>query len=204
MLTAIREPGDPPADPDALPEVFAQSSRWRLSRGAVDAYQELRAREPQLVSLVDGKPDAGDLEALVLWEGPRLQGAVSYVVQVNPRRPTDANRFARIDIVVVPFASRGLGLGHVLLAAATAYLLRSQGELLYSISCLAAHPAVAHTLEAMGFVPGARDHLHYVHEELRLERSQGPALAARFCGEAAAALRRASYALRQRRSSAPR
>ena len=159
MPTAIRAPGPAPA-PDVLPDVFAEPSRWRLSRGDLEAYQELRAREPQLVSLLDGKPDGGGLETLALWEGSRLQGAVSCVVQVNPLRPTAANRFARIDIVVVPAASRGLGLGRVLLAGATAHLLRSQGELLYSISCLAAHPAVAHTLEAMGFAPGARDGLH--------------------------------------------
>ncbi len=204
MLTAVSPAGAPAEGPDPLPDVFSEPSRWRLRRGDLDAYQELRVREPQLVSLVDGKPNAGVLEALVLWEGGRLQGAVSYLVQVNLLRPPGANRFARIDIVVVPPESRGLGLGHLLLASVTAHLLRSQGELLYSISCLAAHPAVAHTLEAMGFVPGARDHLHYVHEELRLEPGAVPALAARFSREAATALRRASYTLRQRRSGAPR
>ena len=188
---------------DPLPDVFREPARWRLSRGDVAVYQALRATEPQLVSLLDHKP-AGALEALVLWESGTPLGAVSCVVQTNPLRPAEAQRFARIDIVIVPKHLRGLGLGRLLLASATAFLLQTQGPLLYSISCLAAHPAVAHALEELGFAADVRAALHYVHEELRLPPGEVPVLAERFRDEAAACLRRSAYALRQRRLASPR
>jgi GNAT superfamily N-acetyltransferase len=199
MPAPARSSFRPPPVQGALDDLFAAAPRLRLSRGERDAYLALRLREPQLVSLADGRPAAAAaLEALVLREGDAVLGAVSYGVQANPNRPPGHARYARIDIVVVPPEARGLGCGRLLLACVTAHLLRSQGGQLYSLSCLAAHPAIAHVLESAGFLPGPRTALHYVHEELRVELEGRAALAARWDGEVAAALRRVAFALRQR------
>lgn len=198
-MQPIPTPEQPPA-PAELADVFEGQAGCRLTLGDHAAYQSLRLREPQLVSLADGKVPGtvSGYDAMALWHGEALLGALSFRVQRNPRREAPHDRYARIDVVVVPDARRGVGAGRLLLACATAYLLRTGEAPPYSISCLAAHPAVAHTLESMGYVPRPRAELQYVHEELTVAPDAAPDLARRFADEAAAALRRVRYALRQR------
>ena len=187
----------PPTDP--LAEIFAGETLLRLTRGDMDVYQALRAQVPALVSLVDGKNplEAAALDALVTWNGTVALGAVSFIVQANPHKPPPRDRFGRIDIVIVPESSRGLGLGRLLLTCATLYLVRHHGPEIYSISCLAAHPAVSKILESLSFVPDDRSSKNFVHEELRLEPLDLATLDATLARKAESILQRVKYDLRQ-------
>lgn len=155
------------------------------------------------MSIVDGMAgeDAGALDALVLSRENTTVGTVSYLVRENPHKSGKRNRFARIDLVITVERYRTLGAGRALLLCVIVHLLRSWGERLYSISCLAAHPAVEKTLENLGFESEAKENLNYVHEELKLEGRDSEALAEHFAGLADAALKKLNYNLRQRDGS---
>ena len=197
-------PSSPSFAVNPLVEIFAHEPRLRLTRGNKDVYHGLRAQVPSLVSLVDGKSavEVAALDTLEAWDGSSALGAVSFIVQANPHRPPPQDKFGRIDIVIVPEASRGLGLGRLLLTCAALHLVQNHYTEMYSISCLAAHPAVSKTLESLSFVPNDRGSRNYVHEELRLEGLDLAALDATLSQEAELSLQRVKYGLRQRQNSA--
>lgn len=185
-----------------LTDVFGEDPRFILEQGDLNTYQTFRHQEPNLVSIVDGKPDmAKDLDALVLRMEGNPVGAVSFLVQANPRKTPPFDSYGRIDIVVVPGASRGAGLGRLLLLSATLTLLRDHGSSLYSISCLAAHPAVATVLESVGYTPEHRGNSDFVHEELRLEGEDRPGLERDFSTRLRGSFQQVRYALRQKNTN---
>ena len=152
------------------------------------------------MSIVDELPKSQLLlaDVLVLHCGGVAIGAASFALQANPQKRERRHQYARIDLVIVPPGFRGFGVGKLLLLAVVAHLLRAHGPLLYSISCLAAHPAVGDVLEECGFAPTPRDHLHYVHEELKLADPEAERFAPQVSARIGPALQVMQFRLRQR------
>ncbi len=195
----MKRAGSGGKDEGILTDVFGEDSRFILEQGDLNIYRGFRHQEPNLVSIVDGKPEmAKNLEALVLRLEGNPVGAVSFLVQTNPRKTPPSDSYGRIDIVVVSAAARGMGLGRLLLLSANLVLLRNHGSSLYSISCLAAHPAVAAVLESVGYTPGRRENTLFVHEELRLENEDWRGLERDFSGHLGQSFQQVRYALRQK------
>lgn len=195
----IKGGGERSRNGEILTDVFGEDPRFILEQGDLNTYHAFRHKEPNLVSIVDGKPDMTDnLNALVLrMEGNPL-GAVSFLVQHNPHKTPPLDCYGRIDIVVVGESSRGTGIGRLLLLSVNLVLLRDHGSSLYSISCLAAHPAVEAVLESVGYTPGQRGNSDFVHEELRLEGGRREGLERDFSARLSQCFQQVRYALRQK------
>lgn len=197
-LKALVRKGSKGKGDGILADVFGEDPWFFLEQGGLNIYQGFRHQEPNLVSIVDGKPEmAKALDALVLHMNGHPVGAVSYLVQTNTRKTPPGNRYGRIDIVIVPASSRGSGLGRLLLLCANLVLLRNHGPSLYSISCLAAHPAVAVVLESVGYTPEHRENTDFVHEELRLEGQHHHSIERDFTGYLTRSFQAVRYGLRQ-------
>lgn len=185
-------------DKGILTDVFSGDDGFRLEQGDLSTYQGFRHQEPNLVSIVDGKPEmAKNLDALVFRIKGIPVGAVSYLVQRNTNKSPPNDFYGRIDIVIVPGSARGAGLGRLLLLSANLVMLRGHGSSLYSISCLAAHPAVAAVLESMGYTPARRENTSFVHEELRLEGEDWRNLERDFSIRLRQSFQQVRYSLRQ-------
>ena len=186
-----------------LSGIFESYPRLGLTRGDLDTYRSFRHLEPGLVSLADGEHGAEEalLEVLVLREQEQDVGVVSFVVQPNAQKKGKLNRFARIDLVIGSNSHRNLGVGRVLLLSVNTYLLSTFGDCLYSISCLAAHPAVEKVLEESSFVGYKEEQRNFTREELKLEGLDIPALTRDFEDKTAAAVKILNYNLRQRDGS---
>lgn len=190
----------PGTGPPLLEDLFADHPKFRLTLGNTDIYRQFRSREPHLVSIVDELPKSQLLlaDVLVLHWGGAAIGAASFALQANPQKRERRRRYARIDLVIVPPGFRGVGVGKLLLLAVVTHLLRAHGPSLYSISCLAAHPAVGDVLEGCGFAATPRDHLHYVHEELKLADPEAERLAMEMSDRIRPVLQIVKFRLRQR------
>ncbi len=70
-------------------------------------------------------------------------------------------------MIVAP-VFRGLGLGKVMVLASLVHILEAFGQRLYSISCLAAHPAIEVILSQVDFDRSVRGEKNFVHEELHI------------------------------------
>ena len=182
-----------------LEDIFHAGQHLRMVEGDTPSYSRFRAQESALVSVADHEnPDAiGPLRVLVPYYKDAPLGAVSYLVSANQRRPSARNRYARIDLVIAARAHQGGGLGRLLLAGVMTHLLRTEGDMLYSITCLAAHPAIAKMLEEYGFEGQPRSDLNYTIETLKLEGVDTPALEARLAAQTGVALKRVQYMMRQ-------
>ncbi len=163
-------------------------------------YRRLRCLEPALVSVCDGD-EAPPVLTLRLDGQPT--GVLSLVTTENPRRSNPRSRYGRIDLVIVEPGARGLGLGRVLILSALGGLLREDGPSLYSISCLAAHGAVAKVLEDVGFVGVERMDQDFTLMKISVEDEGMEALLARFEEAAGHAVTKAAYRIRQRIGPAP-
>ena len=163
-------------------------------------YRQFRCLEPNLVSALDGKDDKTrtPLQVISIRDQRELMGVISFFTSFNARRPAASNRFARIDLVIVHDDYRQHGVGRLLVYSAIAHLLIDQRDCLYSISCLAAHDAIAKILEDVGFVASDRDGQNFIHEELKLDGKDRQQLASEFLDHTAMALQRTNYRLRQR------
>ncbi|MEE8397221.1 MAG: GNAT family N-acetyltransferase [bacterium] len=183
-----------------LPGLFGPYPTLRMTRGDLGTFRRLRMLEPGLVSFNDGKPLApGALFGVLAFHvRDEPAGVVSFGVQPNLKKKAERNRFARIDLVIVPPGWRGLGVGRLIVECAVSFLLQNFGGRLYSISSLAAHGAVAKVLEELGFVANERPELSYVHEELRLEEKDPAAVGAEVTKKTGETLRLVFYRLRQR------
>lgn len=188
---------------ETLLDILNEDADFSMVLGDLATYRNFRHQEPQLVSIVDGKPDlAGQLEAMVIRHKGQPLGALSFLVQENRHKPPPANKFGRIDIVIVPSQSQGIGLGRFLLLCGNLLLLRNHKSQLYSISCLAAHPAVAAVLEQSGYSAERREKEQFVHEELRLVEGGWRNMERDFTTLAVQSFQRLRYTLRQRKRNA--
>ena len=183
------------------PEQFSSYPRLALARGDEVTFSRLHSVEPALVSLSDDNDDERSIFT-ILCDG-RPEGALSIVGRENPRRPPPRRSYARIDIVVVAPHARGMGLGRILILSALSYLLRDHGPDLYSISSLAAHGAVSHTLEDVGFVGEERADQNFTLMKIDVDSKGIPPLQARLTEATEEALKKAAYRIRQRLGPSP-
>lgn len=166
-------------------------------------FRRFRRIEPGLVSCADdqraGATPRLDYPALHHRQEPA--GVLSLVIQGNAKRRDPADLFARIDIVVVEPRFRGLGFGKLLVLAALVHVLDAYEGRLYSISSLAAHPAMERILEQVGFTGTPRANRDFVHEELKLETVNHGVVMGDLTAAASAAAHQASFRARQQFNS---
>ncbi len=197
-------------EPVVLPELvdlFRPYPRLQLTRGDEAAYQRFRCREPNLVSYLDEHGSGGGqrrLQVLVLRAQGQPVGAVSFIVETNRYRPSQANKFARIDLVMVDPSARGLGFGRLLILCVMTYLLRAHGKSLYSISCLAAHAAVEKSLQELAFAGRPQKDENFQHMELKLEALDLDRLARQLAQKTATRLQAINFRLRQQENAPSR
>ncbi|MFB3127258.1 MAG: GNAT family N-acetyltransferase, partial [Candidatus Acidiferrales bacterium] len=181
--------------------------RLQLTRGDEAAYQRFRCREPNLVSYLDEHGSGGGqrrLQVLVLRAQGQPVGTVSFIVETNRYRPSQANKFARIDLVMVDPSCRGLGFGRLLILCVMTYLLRAHGKSLYSISCLAAHAAVEKSLQELAFAGRPQKDENFQHMELKLEALDLDRLARQLAQKTATRLQAINFRLRQQENAPSR
>ena len=173
-----------------------------VSWGDEDTYRRFRILEPSLVSCVDQHSDSHDttIEYLMIKCMGEVAGIASLVTRVNTHRPPHRSLYGRIDLVIVHERFRGLGLGRVLTLVSVTHLLETFDSRLYSISCLAAHPAMEKILDSVGFVRREQGEKNYVHEELAIDPTEVGEFRDRMVSETKAAARRANFNIRQRQN----
>jgi hypothetical protein len=134
-----------------LADLFEVFPDLALNKGDLSILQIFRGQEPQLVACFDGNDEEQKSEVLVFTGKNKPLGIVSFVIMENKHKPYPKNKYARIYLVIVKENSRNLGVGRLLTLCAIIYLLRTSGEQLYSISCLAAHEAMETVLKDLSF-----------------------------------------------------
>ncbi len=181
-----------------LADVLAPHGRIALQFCSEDVYRRFRVLEPALVSCLDNQQGvgAGCTYLLVSIDGEPA-GALSFIMQDNPRKAQPANAFGRIDLVIVAERFRRLGLGRLLTLSALVFALEVFGRRLYSISCLAAHPAMEKILVDFGFAVRPKDDKNFVHTELKLSAGRWAGLLGDAVSQAGIAARHTSFRVRQ-------
>ncbi len=134
-----------------LADLFEVFPDLELNKGDLSILQVFRGQEPQLVAFFDGYDGEQKNEVLVFSGKNEPLGIVSFVIMENKYKPHPNNKYARIDLVIVKNNSRNLGVGRLLTLCSIIYLLKTSGEQLYSISCLAAHEAMETILKDLSF-----------------------------------------------------
>jgi GNAT superfamily N-acetyltransferase len=167
--------------------------------GELDVFKSSSMREPGLQSSYSGKRGDGKacFDVLTLYRKGQLLAALSYFVDTNPRRKTSDNLFARIDVVVTEKDYRGMGVGKLLVITALKYVMQRWGVHLYSISCLAAHDAMARILDSVGFASEQRPNENYVRQTLSFTEVDRAEFAARIDRALAETIQRVRYKFRQ-------
>lgn len=184
----------------SLGSLFSPYPGLELTLGDKDIYHGFRCIEPSLVSYYDSKEELSQsgVPVLVVHAAGEPAGVVSFMVETNRYRSVRANQFARIDLVIVAPACRGLGIGRILMFGVIIQLLEVYGRSLYSISSLAAHPAVEKCLEEVGFRGERRPKAQFKHEEIRLDRLEVNELLINLENRINGALQVTNFRLRQR------
>lgn len=184
-----------------LIDLFELFPNLELTSGNHPLYQRFRCLEPQLSSCLDDMPEKLEPAVLALEEKGNPLGMVSVVVIENQYKTRPANQYARIDLVIVDPNSRNLGIGRLLVLCTITYLLRTQGNRLYSISCLAAHEAMEKILKDLSFQERPGKEENFWRGELKLETIDLEILARRFAEQTSECLKRTNFRLRQRQEN---
>lgn len=183
-----------------LGQVLAEQDRFAIRRCAESQYRQFRALEPGLVSCLDDRT-GGHAAYLLVTVDHEPAGVLSFVQYVNPQKAPPADSFGRIDLVIVAERFRNLGLARLLTLSALVYALEVFGRRLYSISCLAAHPAMETILGDIGFTVRPRDGRNYVHTELPLAPGAWAGLLDDAAAETKSAAQVSNYRIRRRMGS---
>ncbi len=193
-----------PEKKSSLELLFERSPCLTATFGEQEIYQHFRVLEPHLVSVLDEVHLRQEPDILVLRMGGQPAGATSFLVETNVKRPVPPRKYARIDLVITEPDARGLGVGRLMLLGVLTHLLETEGTNLYSISCLAAHPAIEHVLGQLSFEekPSADHGLHadaqqYKHMEIRLDQGKLDDYKRKVLVKTSEALRVTNYRLRQ-------
>ena len=187
---------------DSLQRLFEQYPKFTVEENDVNQYGRMRALEPGLVSSVPtDQPNA--LHILGVYHRGQGLGVVTFFCLDNRLRKPKASRYGRVDLVITDPAVRGLGVGRLLVACALLRLCDRNPGCIYSISCLAAHAAIATVLAEIGFEHRHIPERNYSHEEYRL-RSQDEEcqFRRRVWGLASDCARSLNYRMIQRRHAA--
>ena len=99
------------------------------------------------------------------YKGAQI-ASLSFFIEKNKMKREERDHFARIDIVIVEKEFRRLGFGKLLVFTAIKYLLDRWGARIYSISCLAAHDAMAKILDDIGFHAEQRPEENFKRETI--------------------------------------
>ena len=181
--------------PGRPPIPFADCPRICLANGDHATYRHLRAIETGLVSCCDGSEPP--LVLTILVDGKPM-GAVSFVVTENVQKAVRRRYFGRIDLVIVERFARDLGLGRLLILSVIAHMLRANAKELYSLSCLAAHHAVAKVLEEIGFTGVPRKDRNFKHMTFPIDAESLEPLCLQVEDALVPALKRTHFRVRQR------
>lgn len=187
-----------------LAQPFAPYPRLSPVHDDFKVYREFRPLEPELVAYHDrlAQTERVDFGVLSIRAGESTLGVGSYVAEANKQKPRPANRYARIDVIIVNPGFRGLGVGRAVILCVAIHLLETYGTRLYSISTLAAHPAVERVVEQLGFLPQRREHDGFTRESLELTGRDAAALAREYRQRLEAGLQALNYRLRQQEEQA--
>ncbi len=190
-----------PAVTPELERIFSTQPQLKMRFVDMDVYQRFRSMESGLVSCLDGQTgsDRQTPQVLAITLDDEPVGVVSFLVSTNVHKPSSSNLYGRIDLVVMSSQFRGLGIGRLLVLSVITQLLAVYGRRLYSLSSLAAHPAMEVILEGVGFDGEYRQKDNFKHEELRLEEADRSALLTFFGEKTAEALQASNFRLRQAR-----
>lgn len=177
---------------DAYPHV-------RIHFGQKDDFTKFRTYAPQLVSCFDNaQKDLEQPQLLVFHWKEQPLGVLSFFIEHNQYKTSSLNHYARIDLVIVPQQFEGFGIASVLIYAALVYFLNAHAARLYSISCLAAHPAVAHILETKcGFQPKKEKVDDYTEYALQIDEGQATTYHAEAYQRAEESVMQCAYRIRQ-------
>ena len=152
---------------DSLERLFEQYPKFTVEENDLDQYGRMRALEPGLVSSVP-TDQTNALHILGLHHRGQGLGAVTFFCLDNRLRKPKGSRYGRVDLVITDPAVRGLGVGRLLVACALLRLFDRNPGCIYSVSCLAAHAAIAKVLDKIGFEHRYMPERNYSHEEYRL------------------------------------
>ncbi len=180
-----------------LEVLFGSFPHLQATFGGQDTYRQFRLLEQHLVSILDEVALRPEPEVLVLRVEGRPAGVTSFLVETNVKRPEPPRKYARVDLVITESGSRGLGIGRLMIYSVLTRLLETEGKNLYSISCLAAHPAVEHVLSEAGFSGEVRPDQNFRHMGIRLDQLQLADYKRKILVKTSEALRVTNYRLRQ-------
>lgn len=152
-------------------DIFGDQERVGVCFASSELYQRFRSLESGLISCVDGESGENKrrLQVLAIEVDGEAVGVVSYIVSTNAYRQSSLDLYGRIDLVIMARHLRGLGIGRLLVLSSITQLLAVYGRRLYSLSSLAAHPAMESILEEVGFGGEYRQNDNFKHEELRFD-----------------------------------
>lgn len=164
-------------------------------------YRRFRVLEPSLVSCLDQLEPRfdTDLRFLAVYLNDEPVGVTSLIVQRNQQKTSIPNAYGRIDLVIVAKAFREFRLGKMMVFAALVHMLEVFEHRLYSISCLAAHPAIEAILAGVGFEKRERGDQGFVHMELRTDETDVRELVNNLVKATAQAARVAAFRCRSRK-----
>lgn len=179
----------------ALTEDFPNIS-LRLVDSAV--YRSFRNLEPGLVSVLDkmSLKEMDRLEVLAFLYKDEPVGIVSLITALNEHRKVARNFYARVDLVIVRPEYRKLGIAAAIVLSTLAFALEARGKELYSVSCLAAHPAIENILRKFGFLEKRKEDM-FVLLEKSIEDAEVQSLQENLYERAAEACHLANYKIRQ-------
>ena len=153
-------------------DAFRSFSHLSLTSGEEDVYRRFRNRERTLVSCLDdasAKRVFPNFEVLVFRSRGIPCGVVSLAVGTNHQKTDRRKQYGRIDLVIVDPEYRKLGISRILVLAAVSWLLDRFERSLYSVSCLAAHTAIARIFESdLAATVSERSGANFVHESLTI------------------------------------
>lgn len=184
--------------PEILQDYTSEFPRLKLFYADQVLYSQFRAREQQLVSVLDkGKHDA--LHRVIALEAYEDNiGMTSFTLHENSMRPDKRKHYARVDLVIVPDVFRGLGASKIVVLACLIDLLREFGDRIYSISCLAGHDAIAHILSQLGFTENRQKKDDFRHFEQKVSDDTSSELFAYYDQQLKYSLQSTNYKCRQR------
>ncbi len=159
--------------PDKIPktkiaELYESFPHAELRFSEFDKFSSASIREPQLDSSYNADPQEGKgvFDVLCLYYKGAQMATLSFFIEKNKMKKKEPDHFARIDIVIVEKEFRKMGIGQLLVLTAIKYLLDRWRAWIYSMSCLAAHDAMAKILDDIGFHAEQRPDEDFIRETI--------------------------------------
>ena len=164
-----KSPGNIPKS--KIAKLYKDFPHAELRFSEFDKFAIAHRREPHLGSSYNDDPEKGQgiFDVLCLYYKGAQVASLSFFVEKNKMKRQEPDHFARIDIVIVENEFRRLGLGKLLVFTAIKYLLDRWSARIYSISCLAAHDAMAKILDGIGFHAEQRPEENFIRATISFD-----------------------------------